>query len=517
MPLDPLIPLSVKPAQIEDPLAAYGKVLQIKGAQQQQQANAQRLQEGELDLQQKQRALAYQKTFTDSLQKHTTKNPDGSLATDWSGVQGDITNAGYGAEALGLSAERAKVQKAGLDLLHAQNTADADRVKAVGQQLGALPSVDESAPPEVQQVQKAAFNAAAPQAIANLVKGGQMSQEQGAQVVQQLQQSGGWTPQIGQYVKQSQLAALTADQQIQHVQKGIDAARQHQLDSLNKPKIEAETTKLQTEVADKLTSDAAVTLSNAKDAADYTAKLAKLDPKIAAKFPTNADPTDEDVKDKILTSGMNADQLARHTESVLNGASMRAAREATKEYREDSLAFRREMAADRKFANNKEAAKAKTQILSLQRQEEPLWGQAAQLQHAVENGQIFVPDKGAPTPMSNKLGASQDPAAKQALIEDMKTRLEATKERLKSTINSKYDTLEDAGGGKVSVSREDALAAIDRIGQKKAAPAAAAQKSAPTAAGGKKLDTTKATEYLQKAGGDKVRATALAKADGYTQ
>lgn len=518
MPLDPSIPLSVKTVQTEDPLAAYGKVLQIKGAQQQQQANSQRLQEGELDLQQKQRAADYQKLFSQAVQDNTTKGPDGKISTNWTGVDGKLVQGGYGLEAQNLGVERAKVQKAGLDLVHAQNVADMDRVKAVGQQIGALPEVDESAPPEVQAVQKAAFNAAAPTVIASLVQGGHMSQQQGAQMIQTLQQSGGWTPQIGAYVKQTRMAAMTAQEQSQYYHQNLEDLRNGRTDALNKPKIEAETAKLQNENTDKSTSDAAAALSNSKDKADYAAKLAKLDPKIADKFDPNADPADPAMKEKILTAGMNADQLARHQESKLNGESTRVAREANTQFKSDSLDLRREMAADKKFTANKEATKARTQILSLQRQEEPLWGQAAQLQHALDSGgAIFVPEKGSPTAMANKLGAAQsDPAAKQALLDDMKTRLDATKEKLKSTIHSKYDILDEAGGTP-RVSRDDALASVEAIGKKKATLAPAAATATPKANAGKTLDNKTAMSYLQKAGGDKVKATKLAKDDGYTQ
>lgn len=460
--IDASIPLSVKPVQTEDPLAAYGKVLQIKGAQQQQQANTQRLQEGELDLQQKQRAVAYQKTFTDSLQKHTTKNSDGSLATDWSGVQGDVTNAGYGPEALNLSVERSKVQKAALDQMHAQNVVDADRIKAVGSQLGALPQVDESATPEVQAVQKAAFNAAAPTAIANLVQGGHMSKQQGAQIIQTLSQSGGWTPQIGAYVKQTQLAALDAQQQVEHVQKGLDAARQQKLDKLNEPKILAETAKVQGEVADKATSDAAAALSNSKDKADYAAKLAKLDPKIADKFDPNADPADPAMKEKILTAGMNADQLARHQESKLNGESLRAARDATQAFREESLAFRKEAFAEKKGALSKEAEKAKAKALSLDEKEAPLWAQARQIDDSLSKGApLFIPEKGQPIGIKQK--AQQDGGTIDGLISNMRARRESIKDTLRDRINEKFDLIEQAGGN--TAGRERALAGVERIGK----------------------------------------------------
>ncbi len=493
--IDASIPLQVKPPQIEDPLAAYGKILQIKGAQQQQEANAQRIQEGALDLQQKQRAVDYQKTFTDSLKKNTSRNDDGTIATDWGKLQGDLTNAGYGPEALSLSTERAKIQKAGLDLVEAQHKVDGERVKAVGQQLGALPQVDESATPDVQQVQKAAFNAAAPTAIANLVRAGHLPQAEGARMIQTLQQSGGWTPQVGAWVKQNQMAALSADQQVAHIQQGITAAREGRVADANVGHLEAETTKANAEMADKAKSDLAAQLSQAKNPLDYERiRLADKNRSLRDSFPDskNLDFSPDklaDTQESILTHGMNATQLDTHQAKKdaqatrdFQAQSLDEARKSNEALRRDSLDLRKSMLEGQPTVAQRQAA---AKLDFNQKALGPLSKQAGQLATALKDGTplsvtSYVSPSGAEMTMEEHLkGKADDPNARQDAVNDMTARLNATKSQMKNITSASHNIMDHFNADR-SVSREDALASIDNIGPKpkadattKAGPAAA--------------------------------------------
>lgn len=488
MPLDPSIPLSVRPAQIEDPLAAYGKVMAIQGAQQAQQAGAQRLQMGELELQQQKRAVEYQKTFTDALQKHTVKNPNGSLATDWSGVQDRLTDAGYGPEALKLNTERMQAQEAGLKLLHEQNQADLDRAQFVSRTVGALPQVDTAATPEVQAQQKAAWSASAIAGIGNLVKGGHMAPAQAAPILQQIQQTG-WTPELAEQARQLQMQGLSTEQQIQHVQNGINAAREGKVANASVAHSTAETAKLDAEALDKGKSDAAVQLSGATNAADYDARRAKLDPKVAALLPESKtlDFTDpkklKDTQESILTSGMNAQQLQQHLDRKDAQRTRDLAAESLAESRTANEEFRRFMTQGQPSPAQR---KASSTIDFIDKGEPGLWKTAGAIAAQLKDGNplnvtTYVSKTGSAIPMDEHL--KQDSGKKvshEDAVRDMQSNLDATKDAIRKGINKKYDLMEQ-NGGEPSVSRADALKAVDGLGPQAKAAASPAQKT-PVAA-----------------------------------
>ncbi len=476
MPLDPSIILAAKPPAQTDPLAAYGKVMQIQNAQQTQQANAQKLQEGALDLQEKQRAIDFQKTFSGSLQKHTKTNDDGTLQTDWGGIQNDITNAGYGPEALKLSGERAAAAKAGYDMIEAQNKADLAKAQTVGRILGALPPVDQSATPDVQAVQKSAWNAAAPTAIASLVSQGHMSQQDGSAMIQQIQQAGGWTPQFDALVKQKQMEGLTTEQQVAHVQAGVTAAREGRVADATIKHTNLESDKLTAETADKARSDTAALLSQATSGADYLAKWNKLTPDLQAKLPRPEDLGDwntqdkADIQERILKSGMNSEQIAQHDIQKANSASLALSRATMDQVRQENTEIRKQLLAGQPSPAQKQAA---TKIDFYEKTEAPLWKQAAQLATALGDGSnvtTFIGENGGPATMTSKTAGNADSA--KGLVADMQTRLNNAKAQLSTIINKKYD-LADQHGAEPSVSRADALAAVDKIGKQAAVAAPA--------------------------------------------
>ncbi len=92
MAIQPDIALQVKPMQINDPLETAGKVLSIRGAQQNQALGAQQLQAGALHLQQQQMEMADQQTLRQAL---IANNGDREAALK--SVVGKINPATYNA------------------------------------------------------------------------------------------------------------------------------------------------------------------------------------------------------------------------------------------------------------------------------------------------------------------------------------------------------------------------------------------------------------------------------------
>lgn len=485
MPIDPQIALEGKPAQIEDPLSAYGKVLSLQNAQQQQQAGAQRLQMGDIELKQQQRALQYQQTFSDAVKNNTTQSPDGSLATDWSGVQRKVTDAGFGDRALAMNTELMKAKEAGLDLIEKQHKIDTDRVNDFASAVGSLPKVDPAQPYTV-----SAFNAAFPAVLGAAVAKGTIQAAQGQQLQQQFQQGNGWTPQLGALVDAAQQRAMTAQQQAEHASKVIDQAREQGVADTTITKNKADTDKIKAELADKAKSEAAATLSQASNASDYDARKAKIaDPNVAGQFPDSKDLNFSDPKsfpdqqERILKLGMNAEQLSQYQLRKENNQSLAENREQSGLVRQQMADFRTGIGAALNGIGQKEADKTKTQVMNLQRQEQPLWEQAKELSDAIAGGKMYVPKTGAAKPLNLAAAGNSgtSPAdideGKKGLVEDMRSRLEGIKDTLRSKVNEKYD-LGDQYNAKYKDSREDVLKQVEAIGTDATLAASQAKKAA---------------------------------------
>lgn len=111
--IDASIPLQIKQYQPPDQLALLAKANDLQTQQQQQQLNNQKLQTGQLDLNQaqrvdqsQQRAQAAQQATQASLAKNTTVDPTTGLAKVNRGqVISDMATAGFAPEAIGLSSQ----------------------------------------------------------------------------------------------------------------------------------------------------------------------------------------------------------------------------------------------------------------------------------------------------------------------------------------------------------------------------------------------------------------------------
>jgi hypothetical protein len=123
MPIDPSLITDVMsrwqgppPA---DPLAQFGKLQALRSGVLQQQAAAQNLQTGAVELQQRQEAMAQQKAIDDAFQGGMTRDADGSVSLT-PAVLNSLAAAGHGSAIPGLTETFAKANKATLDLKEAK-------------------------------------------------------------------------------------------------------------------------------------------------------------------------------------------------------------------------------------------------------------------------------------------------------------------------------------------------------------------------------------------------------------
>lgn len=298
------------PAPPENPLAQYGQILGIQNAQQQQQANAQKIQSGDIELQQQKHALAYRDAFAKAIQAHTTRNADGTPATDLGGAQNDLTNAGWGPEALSLNKDRYEQAKMGLDMVDLQQKADHARIQDFASAISSLPSVDASNP---DQNSVASFNGAFPSVLKSAVTRGTINQQQAQGYMQAFQSGGGWTPALAQQLDAANSAAMDAYQRSEHANQVVTNARAA-LESKSRLDEAAENLKkTKAENTDKATSRAVVQLSQSPNADAYDAQKSKLDTDVATRLPASKDldwTNPEAAKQTILRSGMTAAEVA---------------------------------------------------------------------------------------------------------------------------------------------------------------------------------------------------------------
>ena len=111
MPIDPSIPLQVRPVQMPDPMQAYGNALAIRSHQQQARLNEERLKTEQLENQQRQQAADYAKSLGEIMQRNVTAGSDGLPVVNHVGVVQDLVKAGHGAKVSGYMENAAKVQK----------------------------------------------------------------------------------------------------------------------------------------------------------------------------------------------------------------------------------------------------------------------------------------------------------------------------------------------------------------------------------------------------------------------
>ena len=485
-----------KPTQLEDPLSVYGKVLGIQGEQQaqaqNQQLGAQKIQSNAIELQQQQRALAYQQAFTDAVKNNTTQNPDGTFTTNYGAVRGKIVDAGFGDKAMEMDASLAASAHAALENMKLRNENETARVARVaGVARGLLNMVDPNADPATQQAQQALFVGAAPAGIAHLAQMGDLPPDQAAQLLGSIK-TNGYTPQARSWLQAQADAAVPAQAALEHTDKLLTLAMDKRKADSSIAEQTANTAKANQEIADKNKSDLTAQLSNVNSPADYAAGLAKADPKIASQLP---DPKDLDFsnpgsvaasQDKIRMAGMNAKEQAEYLLHKGREQSLAETRAGTLALHQDMQAFlRSQHEGQLPPAQQKEADKDNAQVSRNIQTIGALSKTAGDLATALGQPNSFVDEKGRQMTMEEHL-KNQKPADSDVLAAQaqMGARLEATKAQLATITKQSHDIM-DKWHGQPEQDRATALASIDGIGTdvldslkgKLAAQTQAAQKS----------------------------------------
>ena len=152
MPLDPSIPLQVKPLQLPDVGQQY---LQSQHLAMQRQLQQQQLESGSLDIAAKRKEVGAQDTLGKLLSSHTEITPEGELKTDHGAVVKGLADAGYGAKALAYDAQRRADLKSALDAQELKTKIAGEKAGRLGSLAGSVPRVDWTAPDAAQQAQQA--------------------------------------------------------------------------------------------------------------------------------------------------------------------------------------------------------------------------------------------------------------------------------------------------------------------------------------------------------------------------
>ena len=133
----PLAALNIRPpAQPDNPVDTYARVLQIKQMQQEaplrQQAMQQQVALGQADLQQKQYALGAQQALSRSYQNAIKPDSSGIPQIDSNELSKSLANSGYGAEIPGVLEGINKFNKSMVDLQDSQNKLKTQSLDLIG-------------------------------------------------------------------------------------------------------------------------------------------------------------------------------------------------------------------------------------------------------------------------------------------------------------------------------------------------------------------------------------------------
>ena len=152
MPLDPSIPLQVKPIQLPDIGQQY---LQAQNLAMHRQLQQQQLESGALEIAAKKKEVGAQDTLGKLLSTHTTITPEGELKTDHGAVIKGLADSGYGAKALAYDAQRRADLKSALDAQELKTKIAGEKAGRLGSLASSVPKVDWNAPDAAQQAQAA--------------------------------------------------------------------------------------------------------------------------------------------------------------------------------------------------------------------------------------------------------------------------------------------------------------------------------------------------------------------------
>ena len=134
MPIDPSIPLSVKPAEQIDPMGVLGKVMALKGAQQVQQGRDQEAQLRQQQIVEGQKKVSDDQALSSAYQKAWKPNEAGVITLDRNQLTSDMAATGHGDKLPAVLESLDNADKAAA----AAKTAKADAITKTADAAGSL-------------------------------------------------------------------------------------------------------------------------------------------------------------------------------------------------------------------------------------------------------------------------------------------------------------------------------------------------------------------------------------------
>lgn len=453
MPIDPSIPLAVRPAQMPDPIEAAGRVYSLKNIMaqgpirdQQMQAAAMQNEAAKLRLEQQQQDLQDQQTMRDVVGQY-----GGDMSKALPALAGKISPRSF-------QALQAFDQQARKNALSMDKAKWEIRSKENDQLLG-LTSQALDLPPDQYAQQWPTLRAAALRIKPDL----------------QLPE---------QPVPQDQLRSWrTTFMTEKHYLDEKSEKRQADVANSTIASNKVLTEGRQMDNTQKRIESASAELSGATDQSDYDSKLdalvkgGKLSAAEARRFPASFDAS------TVRRAGMTPEQQE-------NADLRQSGQDALADYREQNMQMRKDLAAasrdaatDRRNQTQNSAAidrrQARKDFNEAESGEGDLWLLTTKLRNAIHSGNLYVDDKGRTFPMDKAAGEEQKTV--DDLKSEMQSRLANYKTQLKRAVANKYDAM-DRLGATPKVSMEAVYKDIDAIGQQSTQPAAPAAAPAPAPA-----------------------------------
>lgn len=432
---------------------------------------------------------------------------------DQEGINRDLTAAGYGPEAIVNDKNRAEALTKVVDQHIKTLDETAKRQKILADSVASVPQTNfnETDPQKLAQ-QQSDSQAAAIQQLRYAVQNGGIDPGMEQQLEQQIR--AGWTPQL--QAQMVRLGKVVTSAHEQHIE-ALDATREH------REQITANSTNTERDLSSqqKRLANAAQTATTVRDQGSLDSWYGKLSPDAKKDF------ADVYKQGYSLQTVKDIENMGRTEEQRVRDAEIRSQHEIVNGQRAERESF---LEANRVAGRNQDRAQLArdySALTKLQSDERKAYVERSRLAQELANAKSGKPwlyiQKGGGTKPSSQLAGDTD---QQSAISDMQARKDALTDSVKEIINQKYDITRDTG----RVSREEALAAVEGEQPKekkveppapivktpKAASPTPAVKQARTLDASKPADMDIAREYLKKAGGDKVKARTLAKADGYT-
>lgn len=247
MPIDPSIPLSVRPVQI-DPVGAYGQAMQLRNL-------GQRNEENDLDIAAKRRAADDAKVFSDAISQNTVAGADGLPTVDHQAAMAYLAKHGKGALLMRYRDEVSKWNEQ-------QWRTEEARLKTAGELGGYMAS-------QFQGVQNAEDYAAAMKTVRQLPL-----VQQHPELTAALDAAPEYSPEAVAKIVAGGMGAKPYADFLR--ERGVEARAKRESEIKQPGEI--------ADAATKQRANASTRLSNARSAEEYAAVYQSLDPKVAQDF-----------------------------------------------------------------------------------------------------------------------------------------------------------------------------------------------------------------------------------------